>query len=300
MVAWVMSKTRGLVLSGGGAKGAWQVGALQRLVEGDAAYGVVTGTSVGALNAAALAQYRVGEEAKAVAGLRALWLGIRGNRSIYKRWWWGLLGRLPVVLPSWLGGKTSMYSTDPLWNLIVKNLDPIAVLASGRELRVGAVDLITGSSHQWDQGDVFELRHAVLASAAVPVAFPPVPIGYGLYTDDGVREVTPVESAILAGATEIDVLMCSPSTPEPSRPRTGVDVGIRSLEAAIFEIEYWDLKVVELYNRLAKTGSAPDKAEIKVRVLRPKSSLGDPLDFSPSSIRTNMKRGYSDAVDAGW
>lgn len=295
-----MSKTRGLVLSGGGAKGAWQVGALQRLVEGDAAYGVVTGTSVGALNAAALAQYRVGEEARAVERLSALWRGIRGNHSIYKKWWWGLLGRLPVVLPSWLGGKTSMYSTTPLWKLIVKSLDPLAVLASGRELRVGAVDLITGVSHHWDQTDVFEIRHAILASAAVPVAFPPIQIGYGLYTDDGVREVTPVEAAILAGATDIDVLMCSPENPESSRPRTGIDVGIRSLEAAIFEIERWDLKVVELYNRLAKAGSAPGKSEIKVRVLRPKSSLGDPLDFSPSSIRTNLKRGYADAVDAGW
>lgn len=287
---------KALVLSGGGAKGAWQAGVLYTLTNREQArYHIVSGTSVGALNGAFFAQYARGDERAAAADLAAMWLRLRGSRSIYRKWYGGLLGRLPAALPRWLGGRLSMYSTAPLRRLVRENLSPRRVAESGRMLRVGAVDLITGARRVWSESAGTALWDAVLASSSFPVAFEPVQIDGGLYTDDGVREVTPVEAAIQAGADSIDVLICSPEGRVPRRPKTGIDAALRCLDAAVDEIEKWDLKVVDLYNGLSGAGIASDKRPIDIRILRPIDSLGDPLDFDPKLTRSRFELGVEDA-----
>src|SRR2546421_3753562 len=88
---------RALVLSGGGAKGSWQVGACQHLiVERGLWFDVIAGVSAGAVNAATLAQARDPDELAAeLEHLRAVWLGLRGSRDVYRRRW---LGGLRTVL----------------------------------------------------------------------------------------------------------------------------------------------------------------------------------------------------------
>src|SRR5256886_1965418 len=85
---------RALVLSGGGAKGSWQVGACQHLiVERGLWFDVIAGVSAGAVNAATLAQARDPDELAAeLEHLRAVWLGLRGSRDVYRRRWLGALG----------------------------------------------------------------------------------------------------------------------------------------------------------------------------------------------------------------
>src|SRR5256886_6055633 len=85
---------RALVLSGGGAKGSWQVGACQHLiVERGLWFDVIAGVSAGAVNAATLAQARDPDELAAeLEHLRAVWLGPRGSRHVYRRRWLGALG----------------------------------------------------------------------------------------------------------------------------------------------------------------------------------------------------------------
>src|SRR5256885_3979647 len=80
---------RALVLSGGGAKGSWQVGACQHLiVERGLWFDVIAGVSAGAVNAATLAQARDPDELAAeLEHLRAVWLGLRGSRDVYRRRW---------------------------------------------------------------------------------------------------------------------------------------------------------------------------------------------------------------------
>ena len=77
---------RALVLSGGGCKGAFEVGAIEYLLKKESLdFHIFTGTSVGALNAAFLGQARNRHELLAIAeDLKELWLGLKGNHSIYK------------------------------------------------------------------------------------------------------------------------------------------------------------------------------------------------------------------------
>src|SRR5256885_8905706 len=100
---------RALVLSGGGAKGSWQVGACQHLIaERGLWFDVIAGVSAGAVNAATLAQARDQDELAAeVEHLRSVWLGLRGSHDIYRRRW---LGALRTVLAP----RAALYNAPPL------------------------------------------------------------------------------------------------------------------------------------------------------------------------------------------
>lgn len=295
---------KALCLSGGGARGAYQVGAIKYLMgERGENYDIFTGTSVGALNAAYLAQFPVGEELDAAHGLRELWLGLDSSK-VWREWYWGLLGLLPVVLPKWLGGKTSAYSTAPLRGLVDHHLRPRAILSSGKKLRVGAVDLDSGVRRVWDEQDPAHLRKAVLASSAFPVFFEPVEINGRLYTDAGVREVSPIEDAIKAGAREIHLISTRPMEVVGAFDRKGgLSLGRRVLGVMESEIERWDVRAVELYNALyeARHPLAVGKSYVTLKVLRPEQDLLDnALDFNTTDIIANMGRGYADAKAMNW
>ena len=295
---------RALVLSGGGAKGAYQAGAIKYLMgERGEHYDIFTGTSVGAINAAYLAMFSVGNELDAAKGLRNLWLDIDSSK-IWEKWYWGLLGLLPAVLPKWLGGKPSAYSTAPLRKLVGKYLKPKAVQASGKLLRIGAVDLDSGARRVWDERDPAHLVKAVLASSSFPMFFEPVEINGRLYTDAGVREVSPIEDAIKAGAREIHLISTGPAEVVGRFDRkSSLSLGRRVLGVMESEIERWDVKSVELYNALyeAKHPKAIGKSHITLKVLRPDQDLMDnALDFNPTDIVTNMTRGFMDARMMKW
>ena len=84
---------KAVVLSGGGAYGAFQVGMLNALVNDlGIDFDIIRGVSVGALNGAVLAQAAkqpdsLGNLSLAVSDLARLWKGIKGNRSVYRKKW---------------------------------------------------------------------------------------------------------------------------------------------------------------------------------------------------------------------
>ena len=83
-----------MVLSGGGAKGSWQVGACEHLIaERGYWFDLISGVSVGAINGATLAHAEDPGGLRAhLERLRAWWFGIRGNHNIYLRRRFGVLG----------------------------------------------------------------------------------------------------------------------------------------------------------------------------------------------------------------
>src|SRR5438874_221494 len=85
---------RALVLSGGGAKGVWQVGACEHLIaERGYWFDVISGVSAGAVNAAALAPAADAHGLeRELEHLRSVWLGLRGDCDIYRRRPFGALG----------------------------------------------------------------------------------------------------------------------------------------------------------------------------------------------------------------
>lgn len=279
---------RALVLSGGGAKGAYQVGVLRRwLVEEERQYDIFCGISVGALNSAALAQVPKNDPVGAYKKLSGIWDRVE-NRKI-RGWWFGW-----YLAALW---KPSVYDSTPLEKWVAEELDPELIRTSGQKLRVGSTSWDTGNYHVADETSD-NLRDWVVASASFPAFFKPVKIHGEEWTDGGVRNVTPLGEAIRAGATEIDVIMTgNPDAPaEPWDPpmRTALFRALRAIDLAMDEVVRGDLKEAGLKNDLAERG-APYK-HIKINLQQPSIPLKeDTLDFSPEKVRKMRDFGYRDA-----
>ncbi len=199
---------RALVLGGGGARGSFQVGMLEELIINQKLdFQIIRGVSVGALNASFLAQASNEGNPQAnlvekVEALSRLWLEeIKGNSSVYKN----RLGYPGLVL-----GTDSLYSLKPLVELIQKNLSLDELQNSGRNFAVGTVSLVSGYYHSWTPQQP-DFVNKLLASASIPVIFPPVnfPQEKDILVDGGVRNITPLTSALQEDPDEVYVLLTS-------------------------------------------------------------------------------------------
>ena len=291
---------RVLVQSGGGAKGAYQAGALQHLL-GDLGihYDGFCGSSVGAINAMHLAQFAAGNELDAAKSLKELWLSI-DTPKVYKKWYGGVLWHLPAL---W---KPSVFDSSPLRDFLGKHLHLAALRNSGKHLSVGAVSKTTGEYATWTERDL-DILDGVLASSAFPLFLTPIRARGDVWQDAGAREITPIADAIHMGATEIDVLCCSPLRvrARPNRMGTALENGMQELDVAFSEIERGDIAVTELWNLLAQAEHPLAKQKgrrvVKLRVLRPSHELlKNSLDFDPAKVRGNLELGYADAKRIVW
>lgn len=299
---------RALVLGGGGAKGAYEAGAIYHLLgEKEIHYDIIAGTSVGALNGTFLAQFGKGAEVLASHELKKLWYGL-DTPMIYRKWYYGLLWLLPAL---W---KPSVYSSAPLRKLVHEHLKPEDIRKSKKRLRVGATSLSTGERRIWTEEST-DIAVGVLASSAFPGGFEPVTAGDEVYLDDGIRETTPIEEAVKAGATHVDVISVDTAHLGGGFELKSVVSGApRVLQTMLHEIDVWDYKGAELYNNILELAElipkhlipehikrkVEGKKKISLHALRPVEELPSPLDFSPKSIRESFDRGYADAKRIGW
>lgn len=283
---------RALVLSGGGSRGAYQVGALKYLLGiEERHYDIICGSSVGALNAGYLSMFPQGNEPEAANGLVSMWRDVDDD-FIYKKWFFRYLATL------W---RPSLYNSKPLHNEVRQRLDATKIKSSGKHLSVGAVSLYTGEYRTWSENDE-NIVEAVLASSAFPGVFLPVEIDNELWTDGGVRENTPIGNAIDLGATEIDVILTFPKgIPGHMKNDNTVDVVKRTIDLLTTEVFENDLKMARLYNEVLENKEIEGKRRVTINVLRPSLNLiDDPLDFDPRKIQTNMSRGHLDAKYDMW
>jgi NTE family protein len=195
------------VLSGGGARGALQVGALRALLEIGERPDVVVGTSIGAWNGALLARNPTLE---GVEVARQAWLTVHPNRV--------LLGveppanspaqalaamRLLTVARRVARGHPSFYADIGMRQFVNRLLDNVTFEELALPLRVIATDITHGTRAIFGSGPV---APAVLASSAIPGVFPPVRIGDSVYVDGGAVDNASVETALDLGARRIFVL----------------------------------------------------------------------------------------------
>lgn len=283
---------KALVLSGGGVKGAWQLGVLKRLMgEQKIDYDIMTGVSVGALNVAGLAQTKLGHPELAIDWLLDFWLKhVTSTSKIYTRWF--PFGRLHSL---W---KPSLYDSRPLWDLFRSNFDQGLILSSGRQVAVGAVSLDTGEVRYARETDE-NFADFVLASSSFPVFLTPLKIEDQLWADGGIKEVTPLGQAISMGADEIDVLITDKDLfnfePWGSKSKRAIpDQVVRAIELMSQRIMRRDIQVTGLKNDLADLGHA--YKHVKVRVVVPSKGLTDnSLRFDPDEIKNMIDVGYEDA-----
>lgn len=282
---------KALVLSGGGVKGAWQAGVIYRLVaEERNYYSILCGVSVGALNAAYLAGYERNQTEVSGKNLVSVWKGIDQSK-VYRRWF--PFGRLQGIF------KSSLYDSSPLQKWVRENLNSKAIQSTGRLLRVGAVSLTTGRYRVFDE-DYHDIPGAVLASSSFPGMLCPIELEGELWSDGGVREITPLKAALDAGATEVDIVLCNPSEPSqsfPKKPKT-LDIAMRAIDLMGEEILSDDIEKAKLINLALTCGVCSEEGQRKVRlrVFRPPTTLCENnLDFRPGLVQSLLDRGYYDS-----
>lgn len=274
-----------LVLSGGGAKGAFQVGAERVLRE---VHGFqwerIFGVSVGALNATLLAQ-------RAYKELMDIWMNIR-EEDVYRKFSWPVIAfRLGLLR------KLGLYDDGPLRDLIYKHAAgrPFAVPA-----HVGRVSLVSGA-YELVPHDAKDFLDAVWHSATMPVIWEPV--GRDAIVDGGLRNVTPLGDALQYDPTEIVVIACSSPKLEPVKPPANIlDVAKRALtDITINEILLNDVDTFVRINDIVRQAHEaglelrkPDGSPYRycrITVIEPTQPLGDTLDFSPEVVRARLRHG---------
>jgi len=275
-----------LVLSGGGAKGAYEAGVAAVFVERGLPIRLVAGSSAGALNAAMVAAGRMDR-------LEALWRGLSRGRVYSLRTRVLFAG----LLPGWLtllalDRAGSLFDPQPLRELIDASLDLDRVRASPVRLLVVTSDLARREPRLFDNQSV--TREALMAAAAVPGAFPAVAVDGTLLVDGGLTGRAPVLEALAAepGVGRAVVVM-SYAPDERGTPPTTMR---RALEEA-FEMGmiHQIRRDVELA-RLKFPG-------VEVHLLQPSAALAlRPLDFDQAGIARALERGRADALAclSGW
>lgn len=224
-----------VMLTGGGARAAYQVGLLKGIARHfpDVRFRIVTGVSAGAINAIYLAA-RQGTLMEKARNLERMWCELNCD-SIYQFDWKSFMP-FRSVLASVMRKKSkwtktrphAFVDTTPLLNLLCRVLaatpgNPIEGIEDNLRdgelsaLALMTLDYSTGQTVRWVQGrnfDHFEgpnrrserthftVEH-VLASAALPFVFPAVRIGSEWHGDGGIRLAAPLSPAVHLGASRI-------------------------------------------------------------------------------------------------
>lgn len=240
------------VLAGGGSYGAVQVGMLRELVRYGVRPDMIVGSSVGAINGA---YFAAAPDAEGVERLAGLWSRLRRADV------------LPVTLRSVLGflsRRNCLVDPSGLHGLLRRHL-PYQKLEQARiPLHVVATDLLGGSEVCLSSGSAAD---AVLASASIPAAFPPVRLGEHYLVDGAVANNTPLSTAVHCGATRLIVLptgfACSLERP----PDGAIAAALHALNLLIARQLVFDME------RLA--------GKVSVTVVPPLCPLAtSPYDFS--------------------
>ena len=248
----------GLALEGGGSRGAYHIGAYQAFMEAGMTFDAITGTSIGAVNAALLAQ---GDWEKA----REKWLTLSNedlfdiDNARYQKLFTGKVD--PSDLSYYKDALRQMredggVDTGRMQKLLSQLVDPQRLLESPVDF-----GLVTVSIRDLKPVEVFKdqvpphlLLSYIMASATFP-GFQPTRIGSRSFIDGGLYDNCPMHMLVSRGHTDI--------------------IAVRIFGPGIFRL--------------------PKDKNVRVRVLEPSESLGPIMNFDPSVSARNLRMGYYDA-----
>lgn len=289
-----------LVLPGGGARGAFQVGVLKALAEilpkkSANPFSVISGTSAGAINSVVLAA-RAQHFRSAIAELEQVWAHFRCHQ-VYKTDHLTMLKSsvhwlLSIVLGGWLvGTPKSLLDNAPLRELLSRNvhfprirvaiengnLAAVAITAAGYE-SARSTSFFEGpdSLRDWvrtrrcGKRTHLNLDH-LMASIAVPMIFPPQRIGNEFFGDGAMRQATPLSPAIHLGADRILVIGIRDETGEKIPTTLGPPPSIAQiagymLDTLFMDGLYSDLERMTRINQLIDAAPAEHRRGALARV----------------------------------
>lgn len=331
-----------LVLQGGGALGAYQAGVYQAMHEAGIEPDWVIGTSIGAINAGLIAgnapadrlprlqefwdRARYGGFVQALASVP--FIGQFGSTmatiasgvpSFFEPSAWPLLGAHAAVGAE----RAAYYSTDPLRRTLGALIDLEALNRGGPRLTVGAASVSTGKMRYFDSRDMPLSVDHIMASGALPPAFPAVRIDGELYWDGGIVSNTPVEAVFddnpRRNGLVFSVHIWNPQGVEPDTiwkvigRQKDIQYSSRSDTHIARQKQIHRLRhvITELANKLPQ--EIREDPEVKalaaygcvtrlhvVRLLAPPLHGEDhskDIDFSAASIRTRWERGFHDTAN---
>ncbi len=277
----------GIVLSGGGVRGAYEAGvvagiveALGRKSEDPAPFSIFTGSSVGAINAAFLATHADRGDL-AVDDLYQAWRSLR-RRAHIRPDLLRLVGRTRGLRRR-NRAAPSLLDPRPLEGLVERTVDPARIARNARSgyldaLVITATEIGTGRSAMFAHmapgrrfvpsrdprrvGIETEITaQHVLASSAIPIVFPPRPIGNEWYCDGGLRFNTPLAPALRTGADRLVVVVVSDVRHRVRTEGQHIDVeeyrnvvflAGKLLDALLVDPVVHDIQILERFNRLVR------------------------------------------------
>jgi NTE family protein len=318
----------GLILSGGGARAAYQVGVLAAIAEllpenGANPFPVIVGTSAGAINAVGLACGAL-QFTESVRRLTHIWQNFH-THQVYRSDWPGVVRQARRFIAHnllGLGDDTPMALLDssPLRTLLERelNFSGIAAAIRMRQLRAVAVTAFgyeSGQAVTFYQGRAnidpwFRHRRVgvptrlclehLLASASIPVIFPPVKVNREYFGDGAMRQSAPISPALHLGANRVLVIGVSgnqgrggemaqvPQGQPPSLAR----IGGHLLNSAFIDSLEGDIEQLERFNRMSEL--LPAGAQVHGLGLNPVEVLvvspSQPLDSIAARHRDELPK----------
>ncbi len=201
-----------LVLQGGGALGAYQGGVYQALHEAGVEPDWLIGTSIGAINASIIAGNKPEDrlarlqefwrrvERSTFWGAFPAWTGVSNALSSWTTLATGIPGFFETNMRAFLGAHVPLgadhagyYSTEPLRQTLEELVDFSLINDKTPRLTVGAAHVRSSVMHYFNSREMDLAPAHVMASGALPPAFPAVRIDGELYWDGGILSNTPAE-----------------------------------------------------------------------------------------------------------
>lgn len=331
-----------LVFQGGGALGAYQTGVYEALHEAEVEPDWVVGTSIGAINAALIAGSAPQDR---MAKLEEFWRRVEYNQFMGMPIpdWFGqnfrnamtIVGGLPAFfrprpfafLSPMIGlgsEQAAYYSVEPLRELLSELIDFDRINRGPIRLTVGAAKVQSAEMVYFDSHHERLTVDHILASGALPPAFPAVRIDGELYWDGGILSNTPVEIVFddepRRSGTVFTVHLWNPHGPEPDSVwqvlNRQKDLQYSSRAAQNIKRQRQLHRLRHVVTEIAKlvpdgAASASRLAELRgygcetrmhvVRLLAPSLDSEDhskDIDFSTKGIKLRREAGYRHTLDA--
>ena len=329
-----------LVLQGGGALGAYQVGVYEALAEAGVEPDWVVGTSIGAINAGLIAGSPKGER---IDRLCEFWKRVEHGPGLsqFMPPWMGAAARNAVAVTSGVPSffqphaaaflsphlplgpdAAGYYTTHPLMETLEELIDFDQINSGDVRLTVGASNVSTSEMVYFDSREMdLDVRH-IMASGALPPAFPAVRIDGNLYWDGGILSNTPVEVVFddnpRRDSLVFAVHIWNPHGPEPRsiwevmNRQKDLQYSSRSNTHIARQRQLHRLRhiIAELGSMVPEAARNNAVAEMKgygctttmhvVRLLAPALEYEDhakDIDFSPEGIRQRREAGYRHTID---
>jgi NTE family protein len=330
-----------LVFQGGGALGAYQAGVYQALHEAGIEPDWIIGTSIGAINASLIAGNAPEQR---IAKLEEFWRRMAHKEVMQVSWpgladtvhyWRTLLGGLPGFFApnpmAFLGSHLDLgtdgagfYSTTPLQKTLTDLVDFSLIKRSKPRLTVGVAHVRTSQMRYFDSRESELTMSHVVASGALPPAFPAVRIDGELYWDGGILSNTPTEAVFddypRRNSIIFNVHLWNPIGAEPKTiwevlhrqkdiqysSRVASHVAkqrhVHKLRHVVSELVKYipeDLRKDPVVQDLSEYGCRTQMHVVPLLVPRlDNENHTKDIDFSPSGIRLRWEAGYADTSRA--